>query len=306
MRKFTTKLLVFASIIFLALVGVCLLNRQFANFILKENKELLIVGHSHSECAYNDSLINGAINFSHSGESYFYTYFKTKKLIEQNPTIKTVFIEFANNQINQAMNDWIWDEKYMSYRFPKYGVFMDVESYKLLANKNPTCLLSSTRNLIKNSIKSTFRGFKNQEDIGGYIYLVRDKTDSLLANLPVHAVTKNGTQEISERNLEYLRKTVDFLISKNIKIFLVRSPMHAKYEGYNNEQKFQEILHSRFSDIEFLDFSKFHAADSEFGDLEHLNHKGAAKFSFWLDNLLKNGLLEKVKKQNFIDSNSHI
>ena len=183
MRKFSSKLSIFAIIIFLVPFIICLLNRHFANFKLKENKQILIVGHSHSECAYNDSLLEGVANFSHSGESYFYTYFKMEKLIERNPNIKTVFIEFTNNQICKSMNDWIWGEKYMSYRFPKYGVFMDLDSYKLLWKENPKGLMSSSKNLIKHSIKSMFKGFKNYEDIGGYIHLVRDKTDSLLANI---------------------------------------------------------------------------------------------------------------------------
>lgn len=301
MRKFTFKLSIFSTILFLILFGFFSLNRNFANFKIKDNKPILIVGHSHSECAFNDSLINNVANLSQSGESYFYTYFKTKKLIKQNSHINTVFIEFSNNQIALFMNDWIWGDKYMSYRFPKYGVFMDLNSYNLLLNNNPKCFQNSSKNLIKNSILSTLRGFRPQDNIGGYHYLVRNKTDSLLANIPIDSVSEYRSQEISEKNIEYLRKTVDFLKSENKKVFLIRSPLHIKYEGFMNEQKFQEILQSKFSDIEFLDFSHFPLLNSEFGDLEHLNHKGATKFSIWFNNLLNNGLFKKENKQNFID-----
>jgi hypothetical protein len=301
MRKFTTKLSFFAIILVLILFGIFLLNRHFANFKIGDNKRILIIGHSHSECAYNDSLISGVANFSQSGESYFYTYFKTKKLIERNPNIRTVFIEFTNNQIDKSQNDCIWGNKYMSYRFPKYGAFMDLNSYKLLLKENPKCFLSSSKTLIKYSIKSAFRGFKNQDDIGGYLYLVRDKTDSLLANVSIHSISENKPQELSEKNIEYLRKTVDYLVSKNKKVFLIRSPLHKRYEGFNNEKQFQKLLKRKFSDIEFLDFSQFPLLNLEFGDLGHLNHKGATKFSIWFSNLLNNGLLEKDKKQNIID-----
>ena len=236
MRKFTKKISVFAIILFLILFGIFLLNRHFANFKIGYIKQILIIGHSHSECAYNDSLISGVANFSQSGESYFYTFFKTKMLITQNANINTVLIEFSNNQINQSMNDWIWAEKYMSYRFPKYGAFMDFNSYALLLNENPKCFLRSSKDLIKESIKSAFRGFKYQDEIGGYLYLVRNKTDSLLTNVPIYPISENKTQELSEKNIEYLRKTVDYLVSKNKKVFLIRSPLHIRYEGFNNEQ----------------------------------------------------------------------
>ena len=42
--------------------------------------------------------------------------------------------------------------------------------------------------------------------------------------------------------------------------------------------------------------------NSEFGDLEHLNYKGAIVFSNWFSNLLKSGVLEKRNKQEFINA----
>ena len=103
-----------------------------SDFKLNKSTKYLVLGHSHPECAFNDSLIENFKNISQSGESYYYTYFKAKKIIEQNPSIETVFIEFTNNQINESMNSWIWKEKYMNYRYPRYSPFMnftDKDSY---------------------------------------------------------------------------------------------------------------------------------------------------------------------------------
>ena len=78
--------------------------------------------------------------------------------------------------------------------------------------------------------------------------------------------------------------------------------MHPKYDGRDNEKIFQSILKSNFSGIEFLDFKDFPLSNSEYGDLEHLNYRGANKFSPFFDRLLKGGLLEKSDKQGFINS----
>jgi hypothetical protein len=68
-----------------------------------------------------------------------------------------------------------------------------------------------------------------------------------------------------------------------------------------NEKQYKSILRNRFSGIPFLDFSSFPLLNSEFGDLEHLNFKGAKKFSLWFNEIMQVGLLSKGDKQAFID-----
>jgi hypothetical protein len=54
----------------------------------------------------------------------------------------------------------------------------------------------------------------------------------------------------------------------------------------------------------FLDFADFPILNSEFGDLEHLNYRGAAKFSIWFNKLIESGLLQEPNKQLLINKNS--
>ena len=61
------------------------------------------------------------------------------------------------------------------------------------------------------------------------------------------------------------------------------------------------ILSTRFADIEFLDFAKYPLQNSEFGDFDHLNYRGARKFSIWFNQLIDDGLLERTDKQSFIN-----
>ena len=84
-------------------------------------------------------------------------------------------------------------------------------------------------------------------------------------------------------------------------VYLIRSPLHPKYEGYGNEFKFKELLNGEFKDVEFLDFANYLVPNNEFGDLEHLNFVGAKKYSLFFNRLMKEGLLQKNNKQRFID-----
>lgn len=294
-------LIVIFTLIFILNESSEYIINQKSNFKLNINAKYLVLGHSHPECAFNDSLIDYFKNISQSGESYYYTYFKAKKIIEKNPSIETVFIEFTNNQINESMNNWIWKEKYMNYRYPQYSPFMNFTDKMVLAKNNLSGYLNSTSLSFKSNFSRVLKqNFSYSESIGGYLYLERDKTDSLLNKLKINTIDEKNIP-ISEINLNYLSKLVRFCEEQGKNIFLIRCPQHEKYSGYSNESTYQQIRNNRYSSIEYLDFSKFPLKNSEFGDLEHLNHKGAEIFSIWFAQLLNTEFLEEKNKQVYID-----
>lgn len=276
-----------------------------ADFKLKSNPKYVLLGHSHPETAFNDSLISNVSNLAQSGESYFYTFQKAKEIFKQNTSIKTVFVEFTNNQVNKEMDDWIWEEKYISNRYPIYSSFMSKEDTKLLLENNYTGFYNAFSISSKNKFLRILKNdFDYTKEIGGYQYLVRNKTDSLLINYDDRFNYRNYVNDkhnISELNLKYLSKIIELSHKYKIRIVLIRSPQHERYTGYYNEKVYQEILKSNFKNVEYLDLSKFSVRNDEFGDLEHLNYKGARKFSIWFDSLLKSGLIDKAINQKGIN-----
>lgn len=276
-----------------------------ANLKLKSQTNLLVLGHSHPECAFNDSLINNLKNLSQSGESYFYTFQKLKEVLDQNKAISTVFIDFSNNQINENMNEKIWGSKYMDNQLQKYSTFMNTSDHLLLLRKNfrgfMNPYLISTQKNITRIYQNDHRYLKK---IGGFKYLIRDKTDSLVKatkHKKMEVLNKN-TFQISNYNIEYLSKCVELCQKKGIRVILLRTPLHEKYEDYQNEVVYKEIIKSKFNKVEYLDLSKFHLADSEFGDFGHLNHRGSKKFSLWFNELIANGLLNDPINQINMDN----
>lgn len=305
MRQFIQLTLSFLLVLFTLIFVVIecseyIINKR-SDFKLNPNTKYLVFGHSHPECAFNDSLIDNFQNLSESAESYYYTYFKAKKIIKQNPSIETVFIEFTNNQIIDTMNNWIWQERYMNYNYPKYSPFMGFKDKMVLAKNNLSGYSNSSSLSLKHNVGRVVKqNFSYSKAIGGYLYLEKDKTDSLLNNMKTNSMYENNIP-VSEMNLNYLSKLVRFCEEQGKKAILIRSPLHEKYSGYSTESTYQEIRKSYFNSIEYFDFSKFPLNNSEFGDLEHLNHKGAKEFSIWFDHLLKMNILHKVNKQKIID-----
>lgn len=299
-------MLLLSLILVLDFTSAWFINKK-ANFKLVSNPKYLIIGHSHSECAFNDSLIAGFKNISESGESYFYSYFKVKKLLEQNKGVETMFVEFTNNQIDADMDEWIWDDKHISNRYPKFSPFMTFEDNMLLLKNNPKGYLNAFSHSNKRKMNAIIsQEYDYSKVLGGYLYLVRDKTDSLLAhsnhfNIKSKLKATNSMHNISVANLLYLDKIIKLCKDYKVKIVLVRSPQHQEYEGYINEPKYKAVLKRYYNDIDYIDFSSFPLSNSAFGDFEHLNHKGARIFSRWFNELIRDGLMAKTDKQQFVN-----
>jgi hypothetical protein len=292
--------------LFIIIIGAifmffCALIKKRAFVKTDKNTKYIVLGHSHPECAYNDTFINGLSNYASSGESYFYSYYKSKLIAENTNNITTVFIEFTNNQITETMDEWIWGSKYLNERFVFYAPFITGNDYKLLATKNSNIFTETLPYFIKkNAYYFTVNNY-NYNRLGKYLYLVRDKTDSLLADTNSKStVSKNN---VSEMHLKYLERLIAFWKSKNVSVYLIRSPLHKMYDGYQNEQFYQSILKERFKNTPYLDFSKFPLLNSDFGDLEHLNYRGAKKYSNWFNKILnESSIFNNINKQQLIDS----
>jgi hypothetical protein len=270
-----------------------------SDFILSTETKFIIFGHSHPECAFNDGLIANFINLSKSGEGYFYTYQKVKEVLSENK-IDAIFIEFSNTQISKHMDEWIWGFEKMNAYFPVHSPFMDKSDMLFLYNKNnkdfPKVISTSTRHNLTRVLSFDYSISKRY---GAYNRLERNKITESINKINFNSDTRDKKQEISTDNIKYLEKIINYCNRKNTKVYLIRSPQH-KYFPRLNESNLLEIKNNNFKDIEFLDFDNFPLQDEEFGDFGHLNYKGAKVFSLWFNQLIKNNLLSKPNKAEYI------
>lgn len=308
MRPFLTKSLTFALLVVAATSTLILLvnfaMRRGHYFDMGRKAELLMVGDSHPECAFNDSIISHSANFSSSGESYFYGFLKVKMLLKKNPQVKTIFIEFNNGQIEKAMDENIWGDKHIDWRYPKYSAYMGIEEIGILMSHNWKTTVHAQFISLRDNVRFLVRRSKSLVYYGGWgaYHPLRHDGSQLLAQYRNNRVdVLDSLVETSPTNLLYLSKMIEFCRNRDVVVFLIRSPVHPKYRGLANEKTFQQVLQGQFAGVEFLDFVTFSADDTEFADLHHLNYKGAQRYSTLLESLLKNGLLNTDKKQDIID-----
>lgn len=270
--------LVAATLVTLLLfvLSVTIIRVKF-DFTLDHKTENIILGHSHSQCAYDDASLPGFKNLSNGGESYFYTYFKLKKILEDNPQIKNVFLEFTNTLVAKKQDDWIWGFEKMNANLAKYGPFMEIEDLLFLYSKNQKDFLPILSSVFRTNLLRLFtNNLKINEQMGGYQaleYSLANRTDT-----SIKALSKKIYNDTSAVSLDYLKKIVGLCQATNVTIVFIRSPQHLVVNK-SNEHFILEHHRNHFKQQLFWDFDSLQLQNKEFGDLFHLNKYGAKKMT---------------------------
>jgi len=304
MKVFVNKLATFTILLLLTIFCFLFLSILFArqNIEIKarEDSVNIVLGHSHPECAYNDEYIDDFENFAQSAEAYLYTYIKLKSILETSPNVENIFLEFTNNQIQIDMDEWFWGDVNLSSRLSRYSTFFSLEDFLLLNKGNPKEVAQQIPNIIKRNLGFIKNGNKNYNYLfGGYKRLERMLDDSIVGQLESKSnQIKRISSEISKMNLGYLLKIIDLSLEKRKNIFLIRTPFNERYLWNKNQDLYNEILKDDLAGVKYLDFSKFKLNLCEMADTQHLNSKGAMRYSIWFNDFLKLGSY----KQNTIDS----
>jgi hypothetical protein len=200
-----------------------------------------------------------------------------------------VYIEFSSPNILIREDEKIWKNRFINNQLPTYFNFLEFNDHKLLAIKNTAGYTHSLFKSLKQNIKIiTLNKYNYIDSLGGYLYLKRNKTERILDTISLKSRHQKLLKpiEISDYNLLYLDKIIILCHSNNVKPILIRSPYHEQFIGKAYEASFQIVKQNRYDTIGFLDFEDFSLEDDEFGDLQHLNLRGAHKYSNWFNQWL--------------------
>ena len=290
MKKFIKRLLLFLTIIIgFVFIDVCLqktLLFRDEDMKLAKNIHTLILGHSHTANSCNTKYIKNSINLASPGEAYIYTYFKAKKVIETNPQIKKVYVEFTNNQIDKHMDNWIWDDTHLQYNFISYGVLMDYDALSLLYKKNPSGFVTAFSKGLFNNLLKMIPSKKRKIQYGSMGGFKTNNQIFINTKVPKNKKMTSSNYEISESNIYYLEQIVKYCKQRKIEVILVRSPMHKTYDVSFSEKEYNKILSKKFKDIKFIDNKDFPIPYNGFHDIEHLNSTGAKFYSQYFNKLV--------------------
>tara|TARA_Y100001970_G_C14117805_1_gene794595 strand:+ start:266 stop:1189 length:924 start_codon:yes stop_codon:yes gene_type:complete len=297
MNKFFKNGLSFFSILILIIllsdIMLSWFQNKFASFELIERPKYIMLGTSHSACAFNDTLISDFINLSDLGESYFYTFIKLKKILEQNKSIETVFLEYSNNQTEKIMDEWIWGYEKMNYRYNKYSSYMNLNEHLLLIKNNPINFISAYSRSLRYKLEFfLFNKKYNISSIGSFTAINKKMKEKDFIKIKGE-VREPLPKNISKKNIEFLIKIINYCKENDVRIILIRSPILT----YSNEKFYYQLLQNELSNIDYFDFANFPLKNIHYANQQHLNVEGARLLSEWFELLLKKNFINDEEQK---------
>jgi hypothetical protein len=287
MKRFLLNILKFAVafsiLIAIKLFGILYIC-SFISFRIPQEKDILIVGDSHTECAINDNIFKRSVNISQSAEAYLYSYLKLRKFLNANHHINKVILSFHGGSIDISRDRWITGEVYIKDHFTKYiYLFTKDEFFFMIKNKPFLSAVIKTsahsRDIILKLITKRDSTYADLY-LGGYLWLDRDKLDEDLER------AKNIEPEQHKYALytyDYIIKIYELCKQYDVELILFNSPTYNS-EIYGNKDVLLDYYNNHFSTIRYLDLSDFTLPKYGYGDINHLNYKGAEVFSKYLEN----------------------
>ena len=284
MIKFIRKTALFVSIplVFITLFIAIL---EFVNYEIAKSQHLdssitrIFMGDSHMEKAINDTLLENAVNLAQSSESLYFSYYKLKILLEQNPSIEEVYLGFSYHSVSSYYDKFIFGEFSNAISVRYFSLLPFKEKLKILiANRKD--FFSYLKVVVKNDILTILSERKPFQ--GGFensFSNTKASEKAIEKRVLFQYYNEESLTEFSLKNIEYLFKIKDLCAKSNVNLILVNTPVYKLYKNKIPKKfkvKFEQLSESE--KIKTIDLSDLLSEEYFFiPDGDHVSQKGAKK-----------------------------
>ncbi len=270
------------------------------NFSLGTNTTQLLAGNSRL-AVVNPKLFENTANICSGRESYYYTYFVLKKAIDANPQLKRIFLTCSYDNFTKCLDqiDGATD------RIEYYLTALDWNHFKSyqLKPKNFKVLLKKLGIPFKiedeaKLVASYKFGLINQENVSFYGGFYESNNtnielDKIQETISEVFLCENNTFENSTTMESYFHKIINLCNNNDIELVFINPPFYPSFleeipeEAIKNYDRIIIDAKDKYPTLKFLDFTNFILPDSLYGDLTHVNNKGAIPYSDSIKTALK-------------------
>lgn len=294
MKKYIKKISIYItliiSIIIIVLSLTYVINKnRFSNLIT--NEKVIIMGDSHPKCAIDPDLIKNSINLSEHSESYLFTYYKLKNYLKYNSEVETLILGFGFHNIfheNEKINS-----KNNSLN-SSYFLLLDFYGIRKYCHNNPIIILKKLTQILVFQTKEQIQFanqnhqiLKNINPWGGYYNSSKNNINDSIVKIAIQR-HYNDTS-ISTTQIEQLIRIINLCKVNNIKLHLVNTPLHESYVRKIPEhyiKSYYTVCNDLKLNNYLIDTHKDEFNDNEFGDGDHLNSRGAIKYTYLIHNII--------------------
>ena len=251
--------------------------------ICKTDAHLLFLGTSRIQYSVNDMMIARCLNAGLNADDYIFSYLKLKLLHKYNPQIDTLFLIYDASTLFHSFR--VSDEKF----HPFYWDLLDREDVKNILLYDRNCFSRTLQWLkIKAPLESYYKDVKFENlGIGQYSDLYREKLYEDIERWKQSIQKNHAESNVDAMQSIYLDKIVRYCNKQNIRLFLINTPTYKLAYNIQADTLLDSYIKKKYPDIPYLDFEFISVPDSCFGDMSHLNYKGARYFTKFLIDTLK-------------------
>ncbi len=301
MKKFLILIFTFTLPIVLLLFTFEYLLRSIPNdYSYKSNYldknadqlEVLFLGNSHVYYGIDPAFLNkSSFNASHIAQPIDYDYEILNKYKKKLNKIKYIVLPVDYftfyNRLENGKEKWR-KKNYNIY----YGFYKSHNPFNYLEILNGTVWANSKR-VIKNIQGKQYDLLCNT--LGwGTIYKSLQNKDLVKTATREASIQKAPNSKYYYSSIEYLKKIIKCTQELNATLILITSPVHREYlsridiSQMNNTLQVANKYAKEFPNVVYCDFLKDKSfVDKEFYDADHLNEKGAKKFSLKIDSVIR-------------------
>lgn len=313
MKKFLFRVLVPAIVITIVILGCAEMYlrsvpndfKYKAEYMDKNASEIKVwvMGSSCTAMGVKPSCFHWqpSFNCAYANQSIYYTYLIFNKYIDQMDSLRYLVLD--------ATYAGLWGTGEYARTFVKrYYIYYGLHEFKGFENRYEISanIKDIYERLTHKSDQAAFTtcdedGFQSRyfEDLP-YDDEVWKKYGKSHCEIDHTKIFIENAEEICANNTEYLKRMIAKCKERGIKVVFVSTPCHQYYyEYYNPTQKrivdsTYSALCSEFDNVKWLDFttSDDYSID-EFSNVNHLNTKGAIKFTKMLNDSIMRW--EKIK-----------
>lgn len=228
------------------------------------------------QCAINDSLLENGKNLGNTSESFYFSYYKLKLILNSNPGIKKVYLGFSYHSLSDYYDEFIYG-KYSGVISPKYFFLLPLNEQAKMIGSN----INDIQPFIKSVIITFLNMFSNEYPFsGGYKNKYSDVSavvSSMDKRLNFQYYNGSDIKNFSSLNLMYLSKIIDLCKESNVQLIFLNTPLHSYYRSRIPAayiDRYNEFVDSH--DLKVIDFSNLDLTDNCFiPDGDHLSMEGA-------------------------------
>lgn len=252
-------------------------TRALEDLRLNENANALVVGDSHVEVSINDSLLPFAVNLAQSQEPLFFSYFKTRILLRENPSIDILYLGVSYHSLSSGYDQLILGPQAQQVASGYFFILPFEEKVKLLIH-NLENILSLLSGIVSDGLQTVF--LNDEKILGGYHNEFIDvKADTVIMQkrLDRHFFENGRLYDFSVINIEALKQIKTLCEKTNTKLVILNTPLHPYYYEQVPE-KFKKKYYSVIKelDLELIDLADLPLKERSYTpDGDHVSKEGA-------------------------------